>query len=156
MHFQSFFWSFSIGPIHKTSCVPAMPAPTFDEFDEPGRPHMRDGAACRRFASCFRWHFAAAATLVSIFGAQRLQVTAIGKAGTYSAHCAGTGPDKLIVNSFLAPALAAHGVKCNLQSVFSVAAQICYLQYLSGVSCSLFRIGAPSLVRKLKLFGNSI
>eukprot|EP00930_Biecheleria_cincta_P048497 TRINITY_DN3378_c0_g1_i5.p1 TRINITY_DN3378_c0_g1~~TRINITY_DN3378_c0_g1_i5.p1 ORF type:complete len:466 (-),score=53.11 TRINITY_DN3378_c0_g1_i5:234-1631(-) len=91
-------------------------------FDLPGRPHMRGRHnAARKFGSCFMWHFAAVSALVSLLGTDYLSTSALCNARGTSAHFAGIGPDKLIVEQFVRPALARYNLQCHLEPMFSIA-----------------------------------
>ena len=92
----------------------------------------------------FRWHHVAVAALVSILGLEVLeagcidsveaaagsflfqcsswlrQASALLQAHLVSAHCAGAGPDKVILDCFLKPALACYGLRSNLRHYWSV------------------------------------
>ena len=53
-----------------------------------------------------------------------------------SAHCAGAGPDKLILEGFLKPALARHGLHSNIRHHWSVEAQISFLSHAKSGAAS--------------------
>ena len=91
------------------------------DFNKPGRPHCRHRSrfGCN-FEACFKWHLVAVATLAGLFSTSELQLSALGTTLTHSAHFAGIGSDKLAIDAFIKPALAAYGVHCRLDAVLSV------------------------------------
>ena len=117
-----------------------------DYYDTPGRPHMRNRPNVgRRFGSCFRWHFSAVACLVNLFGTPALLQSALTSVRRSSAHCAGIGTDKLVVEQFLKPALARYGVHCPLESLFSVETLIVLVDSVSICSDFVFEGMSPNV-----------
>jgi hypothetical protein len=85
------------------------------------RSRCRSEDGVRAMQAAFKWHDVAATSLREHLGDRNLQRSALTQVARLSAHCAGIGTDKLVLESFLKPAMHRTGVlDMNLRHVYSV------------------------------------
>ena len=89
-------------------------------YDRPGRPHMRHPKSAQAFSACFQWHRATVSCLVAVLGYAGLQGSLLTASKLLSSHCAGIGPDKMLLECFIKPALSEYGISSGLQHAFSL------------------------------------